>query len=76
MWSREAIKQLMEATGGLAATSYVASREADTLDLLGTTLSDERMPAEWRRLSVAESALPAARAVRGRRRALWPGWRR
>ena len=61
------IQQLMEATGGLAATIYLMNRDAGTLDLLGTTLSDERMPAEWRRLPIDTSPLPAARAVREHR---------
>jgi PAS domain S-box-containing protein len=61
------IQQLMEATGGLAATIYLTNRDSRTLDLLGTTLSDERMPAEWRRLPIGTSTLPAARAVRDRR---------
>lgn len=61
------IQQLMEATGGLAATMYSTNRDSGTLELLGTTLSDERMSAEWRRLPIDASPLPAARAVRERR---------
>jgi PAS domain S-box-containing protein len=61
------IQQLMEATGGLAATMYLTNRDAGTLDLLGTTLSDDRMAAEWRHLRIDTSPLPAARAVRERR---------
>jgi PAS domain S-box-containing protein len=61
------IHQLMGATGGLAATIYLTDRDSLTLDLLGTTLSDERMPEEWRHLPIETSTLPAARAVRERR---------
>jgi PAS domain S-box-containing protein len=64
---RVGIKQLMEATGGLAATIYLTNRDSATLDLLGTTLSDDRMPAQWRTLPIATSPLPAARAVRENR---------
>jgi PAS domain S-box-containing protein len=64
---RVGIQQLFEATGGLAATIYLANWESGTLDLLGTTLSDERMPAVWRHLTIETSPLPAARAVRERR---------
>jgi PAS domain S-box-containing protein len=64
---RVGIQQLFEATGGLAATIYLANWESGTLDLLGTTLSDERMPAVWRHLPIETSPLPAARAVRERR---------
>ncbi|MEP6476669.1 MAG: SpoIIE family protein phosphatase [Actinomycetota bacterium] len=64
---RVGIKQLMEATGGLAATIYLTNRDSTSLELLGTTLSDDRMPAEWRSLPIDTSPLPAARAVRDRR---------
>ncbi|MEO8291905.1 MAG: SpoIIE family protein phosphatase [Actinomycetota bacterium] len=64
---RVGIHQLMGATGGLAATIYLTNRDSATLELLGTTLSDDRMPAEWRSLPIDTSPLPAARAVRDRR---------
>ncbi|MDP9328011.1 MAG: PAS domain-containing protein, partial [Actinomycetota bacterium] len=64
---RVGIQQLFEATGGLAATIYLANWESGTLDLLGTTLSEERMPEVWRHLTIETSPLPAARAVRERR---------
>ena len=61
---RGGIEQLMQATGGLAATMYLLDRQEGVLHLLATTLADERMDEEWRHLAVRSSTLPAARAVR------------
>ena len=58
------IEQLMQATGGLAATMYILDRDEGMLHLLATTLPDERMDEQWRHLSVDSSPLPAARSVR------------
>jgi PAS domain S-box-containing protein len=58
------IRQLVAATGGLAATMYLLDEETGMLDLLRTTLPDELMAPEGRQLSVESSRLPAARATR------------
>jgi PAS domain S-box-containing protein len=58
------IRQLVAATGGLAATMYLVDDETGMLDLLSTTLPDELMAPEGRHLAVESSRLPAARAVR------------
>ena len=60
------LMQLMQATGGLAATMYLLDQEEGVLNLLSTTLGEGRIADEWRRLDVRTSSLPAARALRER----------
>jgi PAS domain S-box-containing protein len=58
------IEQLMQATGGVAATMYLLDREDEVLRLIATTLPDRETDEEWRVLVLGSSSLPAARAAR------------